>query len=585
MNRQYILSFLLLLIVLSTSNAQQKPCKQYPIFRQLDFWIGKWRVENPDGTLAGHNDIEVILDGCVIKENWTGNGPNRGKSFNYYNFQTKKWHQQWVDNFGQTLLFEGEVKDNAMHYTGTSLELSGKKVYHQLTLSKVSEVEVRQLWKQSYDQKKWTAAFDGKYIRVDQRQKMIPKENQILAEKLNTYLQAFIEHDLFSGVILIAKNEQILLQQAYGMANEEWAVPNALDTKFRIASLSKAFTKLAIRQLSETKQLKYTDPISRYIVGYPNGAQITLQQLIDHTSGIPHLNDFPAYDQWAKQTYTLEELVKLFRDQPLDFTPGTQTSYSNSAYVLLAYIIEKVSGLTYGDYLQKHIFAPAGMQNTAHEKYGPIIKNKAEGYMQNLQGKGRQRVLYYDPSIKTGGGSIYSTVKDLFLFDQAFRQGRLSQSAAPLYNEGLFGKSPGFNAAIWGNGTHFVCLLSNNYHMPMNKIGRDIVKMALGQEYSHLDIQATALPDSAVLADFVGDYQIDDDLISIRHQKDALIIFENHDPGRANRLIPIGEDTFFDPQYLEKVVFERNDQGMVDHFLWIGDQSTSKASRIPIENE
>ena len=205
--------------------------------------------------------------------------------------------------------------------------------------------------------------------------------------------------------------------------------------------------------------------------------------------------------------------------------------------------------------------------------------------MYDRQGKGRQRDLSSDPSIQTGGGYIYATVKDLFFVDQAFRQGRLSQSTAPLYNEGLFGKSPGFNAAFWGDGTHFVCLLSNNYHMPMNKMGKDIVKMALGQEYSHLDIQATAFPDSAVLGDFVGDYQIDNDLISIRHQKDALIIFEKHDPWRANRLIPIGEDTFFDPQYLEKVVFERNDQGRVNHFLWIGDQTTHKASRIPIQNE
>ena len=166
MNKKIILILFLLSLFSMTLVAQpDKPCEKYPVFRQFDFWIGNWKVLEPDGTLAGNNKIEVILDGCVIMENWTGAGPNRGKSFNYYNFQTKKWHQQWVDNFGQTLEFEGVIKDNVVYYTGESKDLSGKKVYHKLTISKISETEVRQLWEQSFDNENWTIAFDGKYLK------------------------------------------------------------------------------------------------------------------------------------------------------------------------------------------------------------------------------------------------------------------------------------------------------------------------------------------------------------------------------------------------------------------------------------
>ena len=147
------------------ASAQQNVCS-HPVFRQLDFWIGNWRVETPDGKLAGHNRIEGVLDSCVIMENWTGAGSSRGKSLNYYNFQTKKWNQKWIDNYASPLEFEGTIENGVASYTGTSISFqTKKKVFHKLTISKINDDEVHQVWEQSYDEKEWAVVFDGKYIR------------------------------------------------------------------------------------------------------------------------------------------------------------------------------------------------------------------------------------------------------------------------------------------------------------------------------------------------------------------------------------------------------------------------------------
>ena len=149
------------------SLAQTSPCGQLEIFTKLDFWVGEWKVLNPDGSEAGHNKITKVLDGCTILEEWTGAGVSRGKSLNFYNPQKKVWQQVWIDNFSNPLYFDGETRPDSMIYRGTSVTGNGTKVINEMTLSKVSENQVRQLWRQSYDEgKTWNTAFDGQYHRV-----------------------------------------------------------------------------------------------------------------------------------------------------------------------------------------------------------------------------------------------------------------------------------------------------------------------------------------------------------------------------------------------------------------------------------
>src|SRR5690242_7004197 len=180
-----------------------------------------------------------------------------------------------------------------------------------------------------------------------------------LSGRLKTYLRPFVESGNFSGAVLVAQKSRIIFREAYGMANYELNVPNSPETRFHIASVSKPFTAVAILQLEEQGKLQVTDHVSRFLSDFPHGDQITLEHLLTHTSGIHNVNDLPEYDTFARSPHSLPELVAKFAQLPLDFDPGSNYRYSNSNYNLLALILEKVSGESYGEYIRKHILAPA----------------------------------------------------------------------------------------------------------------------------------------------------------------------------------------------------------------------------------
>jgi hypothetical protein len=150
----------------ATSSASQQPCRASEAYRQLDFWVGEWEVHGPKGKTVGTSSVQLILNDCVVFENWSGAGGSTGKSFNLYDAQARKWKQVWVDNQGNILEFVGEFKDGAMRYSGESLAQNGKPVWDRLTFFPLAEGRVRQLWEQSPDQgKTWNTVFDGTYIR------------------------------------------------------------------------------------------------------------------------------------------------------------------------------------------------------------------------------------------------------------------------------------------------------------------------------------------------------------------------------------------------------------------------------------
>lgn len=149
--------------------AAAAPCRASEAYRQLDFWVGEWDVHGPKGRTVGSSSVQLILNDCVVFENWTGASGSTGKSFNLYNAQTRKWKQVWVDNQGNMLEFTGEFKDGAMRYSGESIAQNGQPVLDRLTFFPLAEGRVRQLWEQSADKgKTWNTVFDGTYIRKKQ---------------------------------------------------------------------------------------------------------------------------------------------------------------------------------------------------------------------------------------------------------------------------------------------------------------------------------------------------------------------------------------------------------------------------------
>jgi CubicO group peptidase (beta-lactamase class C family) len=229
----------------------------------------------------------------------------------------------------------------------------------------------------------------------------------------------YAEYGQFSGSVLVADKGEIIYKKGFGLANVEWGIPNQPDTKFRLASVTKQFTAMLILQLVSENKLKLDVPISTYLPDYPkkNGDIITIHHLLTHTSGIPNFTSFSNYREIMSSYQRPEELVSLFADSTLEFTPGEKFQYSNSGYVLLGYIMEKITGESYEHLLQSKIFTPLKMINSGYDHNSTVIKNRASGY--NQAGGTFQNTEYIDMSVPYAAGGIYSTVEDLYLWDQA----------------------------------------------------------------------------------------------------------------------------------------------------------------------
>ena len=242
-------------------------------------------------------------------------------------------------------------------------------------------------------------------------------------ERISRWIDRYEENGYLNGSILIASNENILLNKGFGMANWEHAVPNTPSTKYKIGSLTKAFTAMGIFQLHEKGKLCIDDCISKYLPNYPQGEKITIYHCLTNTTGIPNYTSFP--DFWPKTMrlpMTLHELIDSFKHLELNFEPGRKFEYSNSGYTLLTAIIEKVSGMSYAEYIQEKICRPLGMDNTGCDDGIEIVVDLASGYS---FWENPIHSAYADLSFPLGAYGLYSTTEDLFLWDQALKSSQL----------------------------------------------------------------------------------------------------------------------------------------------------------------
>ena len=352
-----------------------------------------------------------------------------------------------------------------------------------------------------------------------------------IAERIRAYLAPFVESGNFTGAVFVARGREILLREAYGMANYELQVPNSPETRFHIASVSKPFTAAAILQLQEQGRLNISDRVSRFVPDFPNGDKITLDHLLTHTSGIPNINDLPDYNDFARTPHTLQQLVAKFAGLPLEFQPGADYRYSNSNYNLLAFIIEKVSGQSYGEYIREHILLPAGMVTSGNDSDASrLIPYVASGYEPHGIG-GYEKAPYLDWSNKTGNGSLYSTLDDLSHFDRALNTDIILKPATreKYFVEGkgsrygwfirkrsghrvmsANGRSPGFTAELdrFSDDDVTIIVLSNSYaSVSQDPIAEALAAIVFGQEPSAPPQMHPAPVPQSALAAYAGEYQ------------------------------------------------------------------------------
>lgn len=248
-----------------------------------------------------------------------------------------------------------------------------------------------------------------------------------LRQKLDSYLQQETDVKILNGSVLVAKDGKILIKKGYGIANFEEGIQNTSRTVHRIASLTKAFTSLSIMMLEERGLLRVEDTVDKYIPEYPHAHEMTIHNLLTHTSGVyPYLRDWDsgAWDNIGN-FHTPQDIMDYVLDQPLTFPVGTGFEYSNSNYVLLGVIIERLTGMTYRDFIEENIFRPLHMKSTSYDPYDSEFGLRHSIGYDDITVEPFVVAPYLHPSMAYAAFGCSSTVVDLYKWDQSLYTDRL----------------------------------------------------------------------------------------------------------------------------------------------------------------
>jgi CubicO group peptidase (beta-lactamase class C family) len=288
---------------------------------------------------------------------------------------------------------------------------------------------------------------------------------------------------------------------------------------------------MAVMMLEEKKQLTVHDKLSRYIPDYPEGDRIEILHLLTHTSGIPDHTELADFDRERRVfPYDVAQTIDTFKNKPLEFSPGEKFKYSNSGYILLGYIIEKVAQMPYGEFIEQKILRPLSMKDSGFENTNEIIKHCAYGY--SLKSNEVIKAKYRDISNAHASGALYSTVEDLYLWDRALYTERLIGKNAlermftpfkdhygygwgvvDIFNRKMVahnGETEGFRANISRFVDDEVCIIvmSNMEHTPIGRISIDLAAIVFGEEYSIPEVRQVVNVNPDILREYAGEYEI-----------------------------------------------------------------------------
>lgn len=366
----------------------------------------------------------------------------------------------------------------------------------------------------------------------------------------------------FHGTILVARDGEIAYQRGFGEADPRKRLANTPTTPMRIGMLTEQFTATAILQLRDAGMLQLTDPIAEHLPGFPNGAKITIEQLLEHTSGIPNYTDLPDFHTWKARPHRTEEMVGRFSELPLEFEPGTGFNPTNSGYYLLGAIIERCSGMSYGEYLQRYVLEPAGMTQT---RFG----DAPDGARGNVWTEDEQLELPdpIDMTVFGGAGGLVSTAADLAKWDRALYRGDVLATASieemlhgnrfgygfgwlvgEAYGQPVVsfpGAIDGFNAAVmrFVEDRTLVVVLANTEIVPAGRIAQDIAMMIYGEQppprIEFPEVQVAP----GTLTRYVGTYGITDETVRVFGDAVAEAQFE---PLQNVAVKLIGDRLYFD---------------------------------------
>jgi len=413
-------------------------------------------------------------------------------------------------------------------------------------------------------------------------------------QALETKLAARLPADGPGVAVLVARDGKVLFDHAYGLADRDKQTPATPETRFRIGSVTKQFTAAAILRLAQDDRLSIDDPLAKYFPSYPGGGKITLRHLLTHTSGLHNYTAHPDFLMRVTQPIAPADLVAWFQDDPPDFAPGAEFRYSNTNYVLLGQIAEKVAGIPLGDYWQKQFFTPLGMTATGIWRNASPPEHAAQGYS-FIDGK-LQPALNWDMTWAGGAGELYSTTGDLWRWTEALQGGKvlapgglqtmltettaLKKETLTRYSMGLYHSELGGLPTIGHNGglqgylaalTWFpdekvtVAVLGNAMPSPPGKSPEDITQIAaralLAPEMEAHAPKVDPTVDPKTYADYAGSYDYKSGVQQITVDQGHL--YAQLTGQSRFEIFPRGHDAFFFKVVEAGLVFNRDDKGAV----------------------
>jgi CubicO group peptidase (beta-lactamase class C family) len=407
---------------------------------------------------------------------------------------------------------------------------------------------------------------------------------------LDDYAQAEFKVKEFNGTVLVMQKGKAFYKKSFGLADREWNVPNTINTKFRIGSVTKQFAAACILLLEEQGKLSVDDKLSKYIPDYPKGDSVTIHMLLNHTSGIKNYTSIPEFWPKAALPLSIDSMIALFKNKPFDFSPGTKWNYSNSGYFLLGVIVEKVSGKNFSNYLQENIIKKAGLNNTSMDRLDSILSFRAKGY-----GKNRQGAWVHADYISMEGpysaGAMVSTVEDLYQWTKALTGNRVLSAATvqkmttPYMNNYGYGigidslkthKRISHNGGIPGFSSHLayypeddVCVVA----ISNNQSNADRMGIALASVIFDLPVQKPYIPkevkiDAVILDNYTGKYVVTDPIELIKKNNK---LYRHREGAPDVELKPESTKRFFYADNSDRFIeFETDKTGKVIKAWFIG---------------
>lgn len=354
---------------------------------------------------------------------------------------------------------------------------------------------------------------------------------QTVEQKIDELLTAYVNQNKLNGAVLVAQRGKVIYQKGFGYRNVEEKIPNDVNSIFQIGSITKQITAAVIMQLQQEAKLSVQDKLSKYFQGFTNGDKITIENLLTHTSGIyNYTNDTLIMKSDVTRHYSQQEMLTLFTKYPSDFEPGKKWSYSNSAYSILGYIIEKVEKKPYEKAVRERIFQPLGMNNSGFDFTNLSNSNKAKGYF-SLNPKPVPAPIV-DSTIAYSAGAIYTTIGDLYKWERAIYTNKILKPESwktvftPYKNK--YGYGWGIDSlygrliTAHGGGIHgfssyiirfpqdevAIIVFDNSSSNALSTISKNVAAILFDQPYEIPAAKKEIQVDTAILKQYVGEYQL-----------------------------------------------------------------------------